>query len=361
MRIAMLAPIAWRTPPRHYGPWERVTSLLTEALVARGIDVTLFATADSRTNGHLRAVAPAGYEEDRSLPAKVWECLHISEVFEHAGDFDLIHNQFDFLPLAWSHLVATPVLTTIHGFSSPDILPVYRKYNGTTYYVAISDADRDPDLDYVATIHHGIDVENFRFVPQPDADGHLLFFGRIHPDKGTHRAIEIARACNRKLVIAGIVQDETYFHDMVKPHIDEKKVQFVGSAGPGVRNALLGGAAALLHPISFSEPFGLSIVEAMACGTPAIAFNRGSMPELIDSGRTGFLVSDVEEAAEAVRKIETIDRRTCREEVRKRFSVERMAGDYIAAYEWILTTHNPRATMHPAGDHRTRLLMEGSW
>ena len=186
MRIAMLAPIAWRTPPRHYGPWERVVSLLTEGLVARGVDVTLFATADSETSGRIHAIVPRPYEEDKSLIPKVWESLHISEVFERAEDFDLIHNHFDFLPLTYSSLVKRPVLTTIHGFSSEKILPVYKKYDEKSYYVAISDSDRSPELTYSATIYHGIDLEAFTF--NPLGGEYLLFFGRIHPDKGVQRS-----------------------------------------------------------------------------------------------------------------------------------------------------------------------------
>ena len=191
MRIAMLSPIAWRTPPRHYGPWESVVSLLTEGLIAKGVDVTLFATADSKTKGKLRAVCKAGYEEDEHGDPKVLECLHISSLFEVADEFDLIHNHFDFSPLTYSNLVTTPIVTTIHGFSSPRILPVYEKYNSNAYYVAISKADRSAKLDYISTIHHGIDLNEFTFNATPE--DYLLFFGRIHPDKGAKEAIEIAR------------------------------------------------------------------------------------------------------------------------------------------------------------------------
>src|SRR3972149_9598019 len=173
MRIAMLSPIAWRTPPREYGPWELVVSLLTEGLVGRGIDVTLFATADSLTGAQLRAVIPRGYEEDRTIDAKVAECLHIAEVFEHADEFDLIHNHFDFLPLAWSRLTPTPGVTTIHGFSSDRILPVYRKYDQSVYYVSISHANRSPALDYVANAYHGIDLKRFTF--RAESGAYLLF------------------------------------------------------------------------------------------------------------------------------------------------------------------------------------------
>jgi glycosyltransferase involved in cell wall biosynthesis len=330
----MLSPIAWRTPPRHYGPWERVVSLLTEGLVARGVDVTLFATGDSETRGKLRSTCPRGYEEDPSIQPKVWECLHIAEVFNNAHHFDLIHNQFDFLPLSYSGLVDTPVVTTIHGFSSPGILPVYRAYNSTTFYVAISDADRHPDLDYVATIHHGIDIENFHY--RPEHGDYLLFFGRIHGDKGAWEAIQIARKAGQRLIMAGVVQDQTYFETFVVPELDGRNVEFVGSADPERRNALLGGARALLHPIQFAEPFGLSVVESMACGTPVIAFARGSMPELIRQGETGFLVHTVDEAVEAVDKVTALQRLECRRWVEERFSARRMVDDYVHAYTTVL-------------------------
>lgn len=352
MHIAMLAPIAWRTPPHHYGPWESVVSLLTEGLVARGIDVTLFATGDSETAGKLRSVCAQGYEEDPDIIPKVWESLHISEVFEHAQEFDLIHNHFDFLPLTYSGLVSTPVVTTIHGFSSPGILPVYRKYNRRVAYVSISDADRSPKLDYIQTIHHGIDLHQFDFQPQPE--GYLLFFGRIHPDKGAKEAIEIARACNKPLVLAGIIQDEAYYRQHIEPHLNNTHVTYVGSVGPTRRSQLLGNASALLHPIHFNEPFGLSIVEAMACGTPTIAFNRGSMPELIEHGKNGFLVADCAGAIECVARIAELDRAQCRQTVEERFTVDRMVEQYINAYKQILTTElqNENKTKRTAGPAR---------
>ena len=334
MKLAMLSPIAWRTPPRHYGPWEAVVSLITEGLVDRGLDVTLFATADSITKAKLHAVCPRGYEEDPEIMPKVWECLHISECFEHGDEFDLIHNHFDFLPLTYTAMTRTPVVTTIHGFSSPRILPVYKKYNGRVHYVSISDADRSPELDYIATVHHGIDLSLFTFREQPE--DYLLFFGRFHPEKGAREAIEAARRVGRRLIMAGIIQDRDYFEREVQPHIDGDRVVYVGSAGPEKRDKLLGGAYALLHLISFDEPFGLSVVEAQACGTPVVAIDRGSMPEVIDHGRTGFLCRDLEEAVEALGRIGEIDRRACRRWVEERFSVDRMVDDYVRVYERIL-------------------------
>ena len=326
----MLAPIAWRVPPRHYGPWERFASLLTEGLVAQGVDVTLFATSDSLTAARLVGTAPRGYSEDPTLDAKVWECLHISAAFDRADEFDLIHNSFDFLPLTYSGLTKTPVLTTIHGFSSPKIVPVYEKYNGSTHYVAISDADRNDTLDYLATIHHGIEIEDFAHHP---AHGeYLLFFGRIHPDKGAAEAIEVASRVGMPLVLAGIIQDQEYFDREVAPLLNGNSVRYIGSVGPDRRCDLLGEALGLLHLINFDEPFGLSVVESMACGTPVIAIDRGSMPEIIQHGENGFLVATIEEAVAAVGALSGLDRHRVRASVASRFSRERMVDDYIQAY-----------------------------
>jgi glycosyltransferase involved in cell wall biosynthesis len=334
MRIAVLSPISWRTPPRHYGPWESVVSLLTEKLVEMGLDVTLFATGDSQTRATLVAVCPHPYSEERSVDPKVAECLHISEIFERAAEFDIIHNHFDFLPLTYSGLVETPVVTTIHGFSSPLIVPVYKKYNDRGHYVAISDSDKSPELDYIATIHHGIDVAQFPF---SGANGeYLLFFGRIHPHKGVYEAIQVAQRIGMKLVIAGIIQDQDYFAARVEPYVDGTTVEYIGSVGPDQRADVLGGALALLHLISFDEPFGLSLVESMACGTPVIAFDRGSMPEIIRHGETGYIVDDIEGAINAVASVSSINRSTCRADVEKRFSSSRMAHDYVRVYDTIL-------------------------
>jgi glycosyltransferase involved in cell wall biosynthesis len=330
----MLAPISWRVPPRHYGPWEQFVSLLTEGLVRRGLDVTLFATADSITSASLVGTAPTGYSEDPTLDPKVWEGLHIAAVFERAAEFDLIHNSFDFLPLTYSGLVETPMVTTIHGFSSERIVPVYQKYNKHSHYVAISDSDRHPSLDYLATIHHGIDMSAFGVSPDPG--DYLLFFGRIHPEKGTAEAIEVAARSGLPLIIAGIVQDQGYFDQLVKPRIDGDRVSYLGPVGPDERVGLLGGARALLHLISFDEPFGFSVVEAMACGTPVIAYPRGSMPEIIGDGIGGFLVESVEGAVAAVGASANIDRIRVRSSVETRFDVERMVDEYVNAYRQVV-------------------------
>ena len=330
----MLAPLAWRTPPRQYGPWEQFASLLAEGLVAAGHAVTLFATADSETAATLVATSPGGWSEDSSIDPKVAECVHIASLFERAGEFDLIHNGFDFLPLTYSGLVPTPVVTTIHGFSSPRIVPVYQRYDATTHYVAISDSDRHPSLHYAATIHHGIPTEHYALASQPG--DHLLYFGRIHPDKGTAHAIEAARRAGRRLDIAGIIQDHDYFRREVEPHLDGHSVRYLGPIGSSLRARTLSEAHALLHLIDFDEPFGYSVIEAMACGTPVIAYARGSMPELIDHGHTGLLVGDLGEAVDAIAAAPQLDRRTIRRAAIERFDVSAMVDRYVSVYRSIL-------------------------
>lgn len=333
MKAAILAPVAWRTPPRHYGPWEQVASNIAEGLIKLGLDVTLFATGDSITAGKLDFICDTGYEEDRTQDAKVLECLHISNLMEKAGEFDIIHNNFDFLPLTYSALIKTPVITTIHGFSSQRIIPVYKKYNSINNYVSISNSDRSPELNYLATVYNGLDTKDFEFNNQPE--DYLLYFGRIHPDKGTAEAIDIAQKSKRKLLIAGIVQDERYFKEKIEPRLNGQ-IEYIGSAGPEKRNHLLGNATALLHPISFNEPFGLSVAEAMLCGTPVIAFNKGSMAELIKHEETGFLVNTVNEAVTAVNNLKNIKRQDCYNWATSQFSCDKMAADYLELYKKIL-------------------------
>lgn len=339
-KIAVLSPVAWRTPPRQYGAWETVASNVTEGLVARGWDVTLFATADSITRAKLHAVIDRGYEEDPSQEAKVVECLHIAEVMEHAGEFDLIHNHYDFLPLTYTRLIQIPMLTTIHGFSSDKIRRVYRKYKHDSYFVSISDADRDPELPYLATVYNGIDLSNLTFRETPGDK--LVFLGRIHPDKGTHLACQTAIKANRPLIIAGIVQDERYFNEKVKPHIDGKQITYIGPVGPPERDALFKVAFAVLHLNELPERFGLVLAEAMAAGVPVIAYDRGSCREVVADGQTGFLVKTVEQAVEAVANINKIDRRDCRERVEQNFSIPTMVAAYEKVYKKIFEREDKR-------------------
>jgi glycosyltransferase involved in cell wall biosynthesis len=331
-KIAILSPVAWRTPPRQYGAWETVASNIAEGLVARGWDVTLFASGDSLTHAHLHAVVENGYEEDRSIDPKVAEYLHIAEAFEHASEFDLIHSHYDFMALAYTRLVKTPVLTTIHGFSSPRIMPVYEKYRDG-YFVSISDSDRAPGLNYLATVYNGIDLALY---PQRSGGGEeLIFIGRIHPDKGVHLAIETARRSGRRLLIAGIVQDETYFRDQIRPHLDDKQIQYVGAVGVAEKNALFSRALALLHLNTIPERFGLVLAEANAAGVPVIAMDLGSCREVIEQGVTGFLVNDVAEAVRALDGVASIQSNDCRRRVEEHFSIVTMVEAYERVYERI--------------------------
>jgi glycosyltransferase involved in cell wall biosynthesis len=334
MKIAVLSTVAWRTPPRKYGPWEQVASNIAEGLIENGIDVTLFATSDSLTLGKLESVCERSWSESPELDPKVCECLHISNLMEQADKFDLIHNNFDFLPLTYSRLIRPPMVTTIHGFSSQKILAVYKKYNNTNTYVSISNSDRSPELDYAATVYNGIDINEFSFCPEPN--DYLLFFGRIHPEKGTSESIQIAKQSGRKLIISGLIQHQEYFDSKVKPFINDDDIVYVGNSGPKERDKLLGEAYAMLHPINFEEPFGLSVAESMLCGTPVIAFNKGSMQELIIDGKTGFLINTIEEAVKAVNNIHSIDRKFCREYAALKFSRQKMIEGYLEVYKNVL-------------------------
>ena len=331
-RVAMLSPVAWRTPPLHYGAWETVASNITEGLIARGWDVTLFATRDSVTRAHLHAVVDRGYEEDPSGDPKVAEYLHISEAFEHAAEFDLIHSHYDFMALTYSRLVKTPVLTTIHGFSSPRIMPVYQKYRDG-YFVSISDSDRAPGLNYLATVYNGIDLSLYPL--QESGGDDLIFLGRIHPDKGVHLAIEVARLSGRRLIIAGIIQDEVYYREKLKPHIDGQQISYIGPVGIAGKNELFARACALLHLNTIPERFGLVLAEANAAGVPVIAMDLGSCREVIQDGQTGFLVNNVNEAVLVLERLSGIDRRACRQRVQQYFSIETMVEGYEQVYATI--------------------------
>jgi glycosyltransferase involved in cell wall biosynthesis len=328
-RVAILSPVAWRTPPRQYGAWETVAGNIAEGLVHRGWDVTLFATADSLTRAHLHAVVTRGYEEDRSIDPKVAEYLHISELFEHAQEFDLIHSHYDFMALAYTRLVKTPVLTTVHGFSSPRIMPVYEKYRDG-YFVSISDSDRAPGLNYLATVYNGIDLALYPLRKTAGED--LIFIGRIHPDKGVHLAIETARQSGRRLLIAGILQDASYFQDKIQPHLDDQQIRYLGPVGVEEKNALFAQAFALLHLNTIPERFGLVLAEANAAGVPVIAMDLGSCREVIEHSVTGLLVNDVAGAVKALEAVPSIQDIACRRRVEERFSIATMVEAYERVY-----------------------------
>jgi glycosyltransferase involved in cell wall biosynthesis len=331
-RVAILSPIAWRTPPRQYGAWETVASNITEGLVARGWDVTLFASRDSVTRARLHAIVDKGYEEDPGVDPKVAEYLHISEAFERAAEFDLIHSHYDFMALTYTRLIKTPVLTTIHGFSSAKIMPVYRKYRDG-YFVSISNSDRAPELNYLATVYNGIDLSLYP-LQQPGGQD-LIFLGRIHQDKGVHLAIEVARMSGMRLIIAGIIQDKAYFREQVEPHLDDQNILYIGPVDVPGKNELFARARALLHLNTIPERFGLVLTEANAAGVPVIAMNLGSCREIIQDGQTGFLVDNVTEAVRSLQRISEIDRRACRDHVRQYFSLDTMVEEYERVYSMI--------------------------
>lgn len=331
-KIAILAPVAWRTPPRAYGAWESIAWGISEGLVARGWEnVTLFATKESVTKAKLVGWIEKGYEEDKSQIPLVSTVYHVQKVMERAGEFDLIHNNFDYIPLAFLRLIKTPMLTTIHGFSDEDIKRVYRDHKDT-YYVSISDSDRDSELPYLATVYNGIDLSNLTFREKPGEN--LVFYGRIHPDKGLHLAIEVAQKAKRPLIVAGIIQDQAYFDECAK-HFDDKHIKFIGPVNPEQRDALLKEALCVLHLNTIPERFGLVMAESNAAGVPVIAADLGSCREVIADKKTGFLVNSVDGAVEAIGKLGQISRADCRRHVEGHFTIDCMAAGYEKVYEEI--------------------------
>lgn len=339
MRIGILAPITWRTPPRRYGPWEQVCAYLADGLAARGHRVVLFATGDARTRAELSWVCPRPLGEDPSLPAGPYEMLHMGHALAAARELDVLHNHFNCYPLCFTPLLPTPVVTTLHGSAllEPHTRLVYRRFRHLPY-VSISDAERAgcPELNYVATVYHGIDPAGFTFRERPG--DYLLFLGRICPEKGAHLAVEAARRSGMRLVLAGPVppKDREFFDQAIRPHVDGRRVEYVGEVGPEERDRLLGGALALLHLITVPEPFGLVLVEAQACGTPVVAFPLGSVPEVVRDGVTGYLVRDLDEAVRRLADVDRLRRPACRAWVEERFTVDRMVEGYLAVYRRVL-------------------------
>ncbi len=340
MRVAILAPVAWRVPPRHYGGWEQAVSTLTESLARLGVDVTLFASGDSLTSARLESVVPRPLQEDPELAARSrgYEILHAVYCLERAEEFDLVHSHAGSFVVGFAPFIRTPLVVTLHGSGAePDSQVLYRRFRHLPY-IAISDAERRilPDLNYVATIHHGVEVERFPFEARPG--DYLLFVGRIARVKGVHHAIEVARRTGVPLVLGGIVprEEEGYFQREVAPHLDGELVRFVGPVGAEQRNRLCCGALTFLHLVEYEESFGLTMIEAMACGLPVIGTRRGSVPEVVAHGRTGFVVTDVSEAVEAVRRVRQISREACREWVAERFHARTEALKHVEAYERVL-------------------------
>ncbi|WP_414578164.1 glycosyltransferase family 4 protein [Anabaena sp. CCY 9402-a] len=340
MRIAQIAPLWERVPPPAYGGIELVVGLLTDELVRRGHEVTLFASGDSITSAKLASVHPRALRLDSSIKEYgIYEMLQLGSVYERADEFDIIHSHMGCASLSYTKLVKTPTINTLHGIFTPDNEKMFQ-YAKSQPFVSISDAQRELrlGLNYVGTVYNGIDVSSYKFYPQPDEPPYLTFLGRISPEKGTHLAIEIAKKAGWRLKIAGKVDvvDVEYFEKEVKPLIDGQQIEYLGEANHTQKNVLMGGAVATLFPITWREPFGLVMVESMASGTPVIAMKLGSTTEVIAHGKTGFLCNDVEECVSAIAKVADLDRYACREYVQNRFSLQAMTDGYEEVYRQIL-------------------------
>ncbi len=340
MRIAQVAPLWERVPPPGYGGTELVVGLLTDELVRRGHEVTLFASGDSLTLANLVSVHPRALRLDKSIKEySIYEMLELSQVYQSADEFDIIHSHMGCNALPYVNLVKTPTVHTLHGIFTPDNEKLFVHAKNQPY-VSISHSQREArlGLNYAATVYNGIDVSSHQFHAEPEEPPYLAFLGRISPEKGTHIAIQIAKEAGWRLKMAGKIDvvDQEYFEKEVKPLIDGKQIEYLGEANHVQKNALMGGAVATLFTITWREPFGLVMVESMAAGTPVIAMNMGSVPEVIVHGKTGFICNNITECADAVSKVEKLDRYACREHVENNFSVRKMVDGYEAVYREIV-------------------------
>jgi len=326
-------------PPRGYGGTERVVSWLSEALVAAGHEVTLFASGDSETSGKLVSCAPRALRLDPHAGDPIaGHVLMLERAFQRACDFDVIHAHVDYLSFPFARRVPCPVLTTLHGrLDLPCLAPVFREFREQPL-ISISDAQRAPlpFANWQATIHHGLPAELYRFSPR--SDGYLAFLGRISPEKRVDRAVEIAVRSGRKLLIAAKIDaaDRAYYEREIRQLFEHPLVEYIGEVGDAEKNEFLGRADAVLFPIDWPEPFGLIMIEALACGTPVIAWPHGSVPEVVEPGVNGFLCSEIDSALRAVAQLDSLDRARCRERFESRFTSERMARDYVAVYERLI-------------------------
>jgi glycosyltransferase involved in cell wall biosynthesis len=337
MQIAQIAPLWERVPPPAYGGTELIVSLLSDELVRRGHEVTLFATGDSVTLARLDAIAPKSLRIQgiSQADARIYEAMHLSNVYSKASHFDVIHSHVDFLAFPYANLVKTPTVHTTHGIFPPTVEPVYSQHRHQNF-VSISNSQRHPSLglNYVDTVYNGIDLNRHPFSAKPENPPYLAFLGRMSPEKGPHLAIEIAKRTGWSLKMAGKIDpvDVDFFHTKIEPKIDGSQIQFLGEASHPVKTELIRTAVATLFPITWKEPFGLVTVESMACGTPVIAMALGAAPEVVVSGQTGFLCNSVDECVDAVAKVYDIDRLTCRQRVEQCFSIDRMVDGYEAVY-----------------------------
>jgi glycosyltransferase involved in cell wall biosynthesis len=334
MRIAQVAPLSESVPPKLYGGTERVVATLTDELVTQGHAVTLFASGDSRTNATLVAPCTEALRLAGSKDPLAAHLLLLEIIGQRADEFDLIHFHIAPLHFTLARRLPIPHVTTLHGrLDLDEIAPLYREF-GDLPFVSVSDAQRDPlpDQNWVATVYHGLPERELRFHPAPGS--YLAFLGRISPEKRVDRAIAIAKACGSPLRIAAKVDpaDEVYFKTQIEPLLSDPLIDFVGEIADGEKSDFLGRARALLFPIDWPEPFGLVMIEALACGTPVVAFRGGSVPEVIEEGVTGFVVDDLDQAIEATKRVDGLSRRTCRDLFESRFTAARMASDYLQLY-----------------------------
>jgi glycosyltransferase involved in cell wall biosynthesis len=340
MKIAQIAPLWERVPPPAYGGIELVVGLLTDELVARGHEVTLFASGDSLTSAKLESIHPQALRLDAAIKEpSIYEMLQLANVYERAGEFDLIHSHMGCVVLPYSRLTQTPTVHTLHGIFTPDNAKMFAHAKSQPY-VSISNAQRENKLglNYAATVYNSIDVSAHHYFPVADEPAYMAFLGRISPEKGPHLAIEIAKATGIPLKMAGKVDpfDVDYFEEQIKPQVDGELIQFLGEADHFMKNDLMGRAFVTLFPITWREPFGLVMLESMAAGTPVVAMNLGSVAEVVADGLSGYICNTVAECIEAVAKVPTLSRAACREYVANRFGVEQMAKGYEAVYQQIL-------------------------
>jgi glycosyltransferase involved in cell wall biosynthesis len=342
MRIAQISPLIESVPPKLYGGTERVISYLTEELVRQGHEVTLFASGDSITAAHLIAGCRKSLRLEKGVADPLaHHILMLEKIWQQADRFEIIHNHLDYLSFPMIKRIGTPAVTTLHGrLDIPDLLPLYRKFKQTRL-ISISDSQREPIpwANWQDTVYHGLPVELYK--PCLDPSGYLAFIGRVSPEKRVDRAIEIAHRSGRRLKIAAKIDrvDRDYYQTKIAPMLRGSDIEFIGEISESEKNTFLGNASALLFPVDWPEPFGMVLIEAMACGTPAIAYGRGSVPEVVEEGVSGFIVRSIPEAVEAVNKIESLDRATVRHAFESRFSAKRMAQDYIRIYQKQFESH----------------------
>jgi glycosyltransferase involved in cell wall biosynthesis len=349
MRIAQIAPLAESVPPALYGGTERVVSYLTEELVCLGHDVTLFASGDSQTQAQLVPVVPRALRLNNSVQDFLpYACMQVAQVLDYAEDFDILHFHIDLIQYACAGQIPVPFVTTLHGrLDLPDLQPFYRAFPRFPL-ISISEAQRIPipQVNWLATVHHGLPTDLLRFSAEPGK--YLAFLGRLSPEKGPEKAIRIAEALGIPLKIAAKLdpKDQDFYEAEIKPLLSNPLVEWIGEIAEHEKSAFLGSASALLFPVDWPEPFGLVLIEAMACGTPVVAFRRGSVPEIVEHGVTGFVVDTVEQAVEAARHVTELGRESIRRYFDQHYTATRMAQDYVAAYEMLLCGNEPRDWRH---------------